>query len=111
LFGAALAAFAAPLAGCHDFGDVTGSIRRQRRSRRTTPSSGRGRWASAYDRNPGDKTASIDYARALRALTRYNEAVAVIQTAAIKTPKDFDVLGEYGNARRRRPTQRKPRTC
>ena len=51
-----------------------------------------------YDRNPGDKTASIEYARALRALTRYNEAVAVIQTAAIKTPKDFDVLGEYGKA-------------
>ena len=51
-----------------------------------------------YDRNPGEKTASIEYARALRALTRYNEAVAVIQTAAIKTPKDFDVLGEYGKA-------------
>ena len=26
LFAAALATFAAPLAGCHDFGDVTGSI-------------------------------------------------------------------------------------
>ena len=51
-----------------------------------------------YDRNPGEKTASIEYARALRALTRYNEAVAVIQTAAIKAPKDFDVLGEYGKA-------------
>jgi Flp pilus assembly protein TadD len=34
----------------------------------------------------------------LRALTRYSEAVAVIQTAAIKAPKDFDVLGEYGKA-------------
>ena len=51
-----------------------------------------------YERNPGEKTASIEYARALRALTRYNEAVAVIQTAAIKAPKDFDVLGEYGKA-------------
>lgn len=51
-----------------------------------------------YDSNPGEKTASIEYARALRALTRYNEAVAVIQTAAIKAPKDFDVLGEYGKA-------------
>ena len=51
-----------------------------------------------YERNPGEKTASIEYARALRALTRYSEAVAVIQTAAIKAPKDFDVLGEYGKA-------------
>ncbi len=51
-----------------------------------------------YDSNPGEKTASIEYARALRALTRYSEAVAVIQTAAIKAPKDFDVLGEYGKA-------------
>ena len=34
----------------------------------------------------------------MRALTRYSEAVAVIQTAAIKAPKDFDVLGEYGKA-------------
>ena len=51
-----------------------------------------------YERNPGDKVASIEYARALRALTRYSEAVAVIQTAAIKAPKDFDVLAEYGKA-------------
>ena len=51
-----------------------------------------------YERNPGEKTASIAYARALRALTRYSEAVAVMQTAAIKAPKDFDVLGEYGKA-------------
>jgi Flp pilus assembly protein TadD len=35
---------------------------------------------------------------ALRALTRYSEAVAVIQTAAVKSPRDFDVLGEYGKA-------------
>jgi Flp pilus assembly protein TadD len=100
LFVAALAGVAAPLAGCHDFGDVTGSI----------PASGSQPTDEArlrayaeelgkrYDRNPGEKTASIEYARALRALTRYNEAVAVIQTAAIKAPKDFDVLGEYGKA-------------
>ena len=36
--------------------------------------------------------------RALRMLTRYNEAVAVMQTAAVKAPKDEDVLGEYGKA-------------
>ncbi len=34
----------------------------------------------------------------LRALSRYREAVAVIQTAAIKSPRDDEVLGEYGKA-------------
>lgn len=100
LFVAALAAVAAPLAGCHDFGDVTGSINGstampadEARLRAYADECGK-----RYERNPGEKVASIDYARALRALTRYGEAVAVIQTAAIKAPKDFDVLGEYGKA-------------
>ena len=99
-FAAALAGLAAPLAGCQDFGDVTGSIP----ASATQPTDDAKLRAYAedlgkrYDRNPGDKTALIEYARALRALTRYNEAVAVIQTAAIKTPKDFDLLGEYGKA-------------
>src|SRR5580693_5561845 len=99
-FAAALAGLAAPLAGCQDFGDVTGSIPSstsmptdEARLRVYADELGK-----RYDRNPGEKTASIEYARALRALTRYNEAVAVIQTAAIKAPKDFDVLGEYGKA-------------
>ena len=100
LFVAALAGVAAPLAGCHDFGDVTGSIpgstaqpTDDARLRAYADEAGK-----RYERNPGEKTASIAYARALRALTRYSEAVAVIQTAAIKAPKDFDVLGEYGKA-------------
>jgi Flp pilus assembly protein TadD len=100
LFVAAVAAAAAPLAACHDFGDVTGSIPG---SASMPANEARLRaYADAcqkrYDSNPGEKTASIEYARALRALTRYSEAVAVIQTAAIKAPKDFDVLGEYGKA-------------
>ena len=96
----AVAAAATPLAACHDFGDVTGSIG----ASRTPPADETKLRAYAddcgkrYERNPGEKVASIEYARALRALTRYNEAVAVIQTAAIKSPKDFDVLGEYGKA-------------
>jgi Flp pilus assembly protein TadD len=89
-----------PLGGCYDFGDVTGSIGRssalptdEAKLRAYAEDSGK-----RYERNPGEKSASIEYARALRALTRYSEAVAVIQTAAIKTPKDQDVLGEYGKA-------------
>jgi Flp pilus assembly protein TadD len=100
LMAAAVAALAAALAGCHDFGDVTGSI-----SGSTTPPADETKLRAyaddcgkRYERNPGEKVASIEYARALRALTRYAEAVAVIQTAAIKSPKDFDVLGEYGKA-------------
>ena len=100
VFAACLGAFAAPLAACHDFGDVTGSIPPSA----TQPADDAklrtyaDELGKRYDRSPGEKTASIEYARALRALTRYNEAVAVIQTAAIKSPKDFDVLGEYGKA-------------
>jgi Flp pilus assembly protein TadD len=97
---AAIAALAAPLAACHDFGDVTGSI-----GPSTVPLADESKLRAyaddcgkRYERNPGEKVASIEYARALRALTRYSEAVAVIQTAAIKSPKDFDVLGEYGKA-------------
>ena len=97
---AAAAAGAAPLAGCQDFGDVTGSIG----GSTATPSDEAKLRAYAedcgkrYDRNPGEKTASIEYARALRALSRYSEAVAVMQTAAIKASSDLDVLGEYGKA-------------
>jgi Flp pilus assembly protein TadD len=100
LLAAALAALAAPLTGCHDFGDVTGSI-----GPSTAPPADESKLKAyaddcgkRYERDPGEKVASIEYARALRALTRYSEAVAVIQTAAIKAPKDFDVLGEYGKA-------------
>ncbi len=100
LAAAALAVGAAALGGCHDFGDVTGSIAAstamptdQTRLRAYADQCGK-----LYERNPGEKTVSIDYARALRALTRYNEAVAVMQTAAIKAPKDYLVLGEYGKA-------------
>jgi len=83
-----------------DFGDVTGSIPA------APPAAASDAQLRAYaegckrryDANPGEKSASIEYARALRALTRYREAVAVMQTAAIKSPKDEVILGEYGKA-------------
>src|SRR5271157_1884020 len=99
---AAAVAFAALAAGgCQQrFGDVTGSIP----ASQATPTDEARLRAYAddrqkrYERDPGEKTASIDYARALRALTRYSEAVAVMQTAAVKSPKDEQVLGEFGKA-------------
>ena len=97
---AALAVAASALCGCHDFGDVTGSVQASSAAPagdadlRSTAESCRLR----YEGNPGEKAASIGYARTLRALTRYREAVAVMQTAAVKSPKDEEVLGEYGKA-------------
>ena len=100
MFAAAVSLVTTPLPGCRDFGDVTGSIPASTampadvtKLRAYADDCGK-----RYERNPGEKIASIEYAQALRALTRYSEAVAVIQTAAIKAPKDFDVLGEYGKA-------------
>jgi len=97
----ALAAAAAPLSGCRDTGDVTGSIAATQQPLPIDEAELRAYtedWGKRYDRNPGEKIASINYARALRALMRYSEAAAVMQSAAVKAPKDFVVLGAYGKA-------------
>jgi len=92
----------ATLGGCKFFGDdVTGSIPKAEQPLPTDEAALRGaadRWARAYDANPGEKVASINYARVLRALTRNDEAVAVMRVAAVKAPKDYEVLGAYGKA-------------
>ena len=56
------------------------------------------RWQARYDSSPGDPTASIMFARALRQQGRFGQAVAVMQTALAKNPKDEVLLGEYGKA-------------
>lgn len=90
------------LGGCRDFSDVTGSISGQTTAPMPTDEAGRrayaDRWEKTYSAHPGEKYASINYSRALRALTRYKEAAAVMQAAAVKAPKDYEVLGEYGKA-------------
>ncbi|HZZ62382.1 MAG TPA: tetratricopeptide repeat protein [Roseiarcus sp.] len=97
---AALAAAPAAFGGCYDAGDVTGSITAPPQAAASDAQLRAYAEASQrrYQANPGEKSASIEYARVLRALTRYREAVAVMQTAAVKSPKDEDVLGEYGKA-------------
>lgn len=95
------ATLACSLAGCQNFGDITGAITQGDQAMPTDDAGLRAyaaRWARAYDSNPGEKVASINYARALRALTRYNEAESVMRVAAVKAPKDYDVLGAYGQA-------------
>jgi Flp pilus assembly protein TadD len=93
---------AASLAGCQEFGDVTASIAgspsAQPPSDQQALRAYGDHWSKVYADKPGEKYASINYSRALRAETRYKEAVAVMQAAAVKAPKDFEVLGEFGKA-------------
>jgi Flp pilus assembly protein TadD len=99
VFGVVLAL---ALGGCQNVGDVTASIAGQ--SVTPLPADAQGlhayadRWERIYSANPGEKYASINYSRALRALSRYKEAEAVMQRAAVKAPRDYEVLGEYGKA-------------
>jgi Flp pilus assembly protein TadD len=96
----AAACLALALGGCQNFGDMTASIA----GSSTMPTDDAGlrvyadHWGKIYAEHPGEKYASITYAKALRALTRYKEAAAVMQAAAVKAPKDMQILGEYGKA-------------
>lgn len=97
----ALTLAVSPLGGCQSFGDVTGSISGANQAMPEDDAGLRAyadRWGKAYDGQPGEKVASMNYARALRALTRYDEAEAVMRVAAVKAPKDYEVLGAYGKA-------------
>jgi Flp pilus assembly protein TadD len=90
------------LGGCYyDMDDVTGAITGPSAALPASDSDSHAsaeEWGKRYDANPGDKVASINYARALRALTRYDQAVAVMQSAAVKAPKDLEILSAYGKA-------------
>lgn len=55
-------------------------------------------WGRRYEANPADRAAALNYARSLRALGQYSQAVAVMQNASIKHPTDMEVLGAYGKA-------------
>ena len=101
LRGAAFVVLVATLGGCRDMGDITGSIGSTNQALPTSDAELRAyadNWGKRYDADPGAKVASLNYARALRALTRYSQAAAVMQAAAVKAPKDMEVLGAYGKA-------------
>jgi Flp pilus assembly protein TadD len=55
-------------------------------------------WGKGYAANPRDKAAALNYARGLRTMTLYAQAVAVLQNLAIHNPDDENVLGAYGKA-------------
>ncbi len=90
------------LAGCQGIGpgDITASVGQDAVLPSSVPELERyaddlGR---RYDADPDNKQIALAYSRVLRALTRYEQAVAVAQKLAAKYPKDMDVLAAYGKA-------------
>lgn len=55
-------------------------------------------WGQKYAANPKDRNTDLAYASALRRTGRSDQAVAVLQKAAIYFPNDREVLAEYGKA-------------
>lgn len=98
----AISFVALPLAGCKSlsFNDLTGSISRDDTPphdpaalRRFTES-----WGKRYESNPNDRQVILAYARGLRAESKFTQAVAILQQAAMRSPNDLEVLGAYGKA-------------
>ena len=85
---------------CANLSDVTGSISAPNQM----PGDEQGiraftqAWGQRYDKNPKDKTSAMNYAKGLRALTQYAQAIAVMENLAINNPKDQEVLAAYGKA-------------
>lgn len=94
----ALAAFT--LCGCQgaSFGDITGSTPGPLPKDPAALHVYADELGQKFDRHPDDKAIALAYARALKALTQYAQAVAVLQRAAVKRPHDYDVLAAYGKA-------------
>lgn len=93
----AAVALAVSLTGCLRDKDITASV--------TEPAAPQDplhaqleSWSKRYSANPGEKTVSLGYAHALAALDQKGQAASVLQTAAVKSPKDQEVLAAYGKA-------------
>ena len=52
----------------------------------------------AYERNPKDRAAGLNYANMLRMTGRNDQALAVMQQVAIHFPSDREVLAAYGKS-------------
>src|SRR4051794_29095542 len=76
--------------GPGDVGGSPGPVEGGRRDARA--------WAARFEANPGDGAAAIGYAAALRQSDQHAQAVAVLQQAAIRNPKDLPLLAAYGKA-------------
>lgn len=81
-------------------GDVTGSIGSRPSQPRTEAQwrSEEAQWAPRYEANPRDRNAAFFYARALRALDKNAQALAVLQGAVLVHTEDRELLGAYGRS-------------
>jgi Flp pilus assembly protein TadD len=97
---ATAAVLALPVAGCKTTGDeITGSLSDMRGA--TTDAESRNAletYGARYRAHPDDVQAAIAYARALRATEQRAQAVAVLQQASLRNPKNMTLLGAYGRA-------------
>jgi Flp pilus assembly protein TadD len=55
-------------------------------------------WGERYNANPSDPQVAIHYAQALRQSGQRAQAVAVLEQASLKSPKNMELLGAYGRA-------------
>ena len=91
---------ARPRAASTQSGDTTGSIGASQRHRhgeadwRAPPTP----WANATGPIPSDPQTAIALRQALRATGQRAQAVAVLEQASMRNPKDMEVLGAYGRA-------------
>jgi len=97
------AVLALATAGCRSAGDnpITGSISSNAVPQATTEEGWRAiaqKWRPTYDKNPQDANAALNLGHALRMLHQTSQAVAVLQTAAVKNLRNKALLGEYGRA-------------
>jgi Flp pilus assembly protein TadD len=97
---AAVGLIALSTAGCLKRGgpDITGSISEPQKATQEAWRQHVEIWGARFEANPGDPIAGLQYARGLRALEQNAQAVAVLQQAAIRTPKNPELLAAYGKA-------------
>lgn len=81
-------------------GDVTGSIGTAQTQPRTEAQwrSEEADWAKRYEANQKDRNAAFFYARALRALDKNAQALAILEGAVIIHTEDRELLGAYGRS-------------
>ncbi len=103
--GAAIAIVALSVAGCANQPKkelTTGSISHTSKPAQSMTASELSQAAEsvgqAYEKNPKDREAGLNYANLLRMTGRNEQALAVMQQVAINHPQDREVLGAYGKA-------------
>ncbi|MCV9937997.1 hypothetical protein OIU35_16705 [Boseaceae bacterium BT-24-1] len=81
-------------------GDVTGSIGARQTQPRSEAQwrSEEAQWGPRYEANQKDRNAAFFYARALRALDKNAQALAILEGAVIVHTEDRELLGAYGRS-------------